>query len=315
MRAEDLLKELTDDQLVEKANTCFVAADQRGTQEKTQWLAEADLYLRALARREDARTSKRDFKLEIAVIVLISVEIVLSLIFGFYGIHEGNKQAKALDDLNKSAAATTAAISSVHDSLESLSKAQTESLARLNQMSETLRDSFKTSSTAARAMREQLNILQQEQAERTAQLAKKPKLQLSIGQVPVIIGPFNTLRLPNYPVREQTDTSITFDLRLFNAGTAPATRLTFRITVWSSDVSVQSSEPLTQLNEPPGSPTKTTIIPIETVRPRVNIPMTLTLTFPKGHDPFDVDFTADANEIETGTPLGAVKVTPRKPAN
>jgi hypothetical protein len=48
-------------------------------------------------RKRNEEIAERDHILEIWVIRLISVEIVLSLLFGFFGLWEGRKQGKALD--------------------------------------------------------------------------------------------------------------------------------------------------------------------------------------------------------------------------
>src|SRR5260221_5215975 len=106
---------------------------------------------------------------------------------------------------------TASAMTAASSSLQSLADAQAKSLDRLNQMSDTLRDSLKTSSGMASATHKQLNILEQEQADRAAQHARKPKLQLHIRSVPLSIGPFNVLQPSTYPIRDHTDTSAIFD--------------------------------------------------------------------------------------------------------
>ncbi len=103
MRAEELLETLKDDDLKNRANSCFLEAEDTslykhaGPDEKLRLLTEADFYLKALIWRQDARIAERDFRLEKWVIGLISVEIVLSFIFGFLGLWEGRKQGNALD--------------------------------------------------------------------------------------------------------------------------------------------------------------------------------------------------------------------------
>ncbi len=250
--------------------------------------------------------STRDFLLEIAVIFLILAEIILSFVFGVVAIREGRGQSKVLAHMEQSAAATASAMTAASSSLQSLADAQAKSLDRLNQMSDTLRDSLKTSSGMASATHKQLNILEQEQADRAAQLARKPKLQLHIGSVPLSIGPFNVLHPPTYPIREQTDTSVIFDSSIMNAGTAPATRVQLRAVVFATDVSFSSNANLIRPNEPADNPFQTSIINIELIRPHVNMPMTLSFSFPKGRAPFQVLFNVDADEIEAGTPLGGI---------
>src|SRR5438876_1213298 len=94
MRAEELLETLTDDELRHKADACFTQAQNTqiyqhvgltklyepiNVAERQRLLAEADFYLKALAWRSDARTARRDFWMEVAVILLIGVEIILSV--------------------------------------------------------------------------------------------------------------------------------------------------------------------------------------------------------------------------------------------
>lgn len=145
MRARELLDTLSDDELIAKADACFVQAEsvniylQPGPVDRQRLLAEADFYLKALAWRSDARIARRDFWMEVAVIVLIGAEIFLSLYFGIVGIREAHEQSKVLD----------------------------------RQLSVLGRMDVSAASTAA--------LLQQEQAER----GKKPKLALYVWNVPI----------------------------------------------------------------------------------------------------------------------------------
>jgi len=318
MRAEEF-DTLTEKELQEKANDCFVLAENTnvnltgGHFDKLRLHLEAQFYLTAVSKKRDDRVARRDFWMEVAVIILIGVEIVLSVVFGVGGIWEGTGQMKTLDHMDKSAAATATAMTAVSGSLQSLAKDQAESLDRLTQMNTTLDDSLKTSGKMVGAASKQLDILQQEQAERAAQLAKKPQLQLAIGNlfVPAV---FNAVHPPSFQIREQTDTTMTFDARIQNAGNTAATRVQFRVVLLASDVSFSAINAIQTL-EPPESPSKTYLINFDIIRPSVNIPMTMTFTFPKGHAPFQVIFNVDADEIQTATPLGMVLLTPRTPVN
>ena len=213
-----------------------------------------------------------------------------------------------------STAATATAMSAVSKSLQSLADAQAESVQRLKETNDKLQASLTTTGSMASATRKQLSILQQEQAERAAQLAKKPKLQLYIGPSPLMPGP----NFPNpltYPARDHTDTSITFDSTLRNEGSAPASRLVLRVTLLATDVSFSSNAASARATEPPDNPFHTSFITVDVLRPHAKVPITMTFSFPKGRAPFQVLFTADADEIETGTPLGSLTITPRKTAN
>jgi len=273
-------------------------------QHARDWLSERADYRDAW----DSWKSARDLILEIAVILLILAEIVLSAIFGIIAIREGRDQAKVLTHMDQSTVATASAMTAASSSLQSLASAQAKSLDRLNQMNDTLRGSLKTSSSMASATDKQLNILEQEQSDRAALLARRPKVQLYIGSVPLSNGPFNVLHLPTFPVREQTDTLITFDSNLVNAGNASATRAQLRVVVFATDVSFSSNANFIRPNEPADNPVRTSVVNIDLIRPHVNMPMTLSFSFPKGRAPFQVLFNVDADEIETATPLGSLTI-------
>jgi hypothetical protein len=275
--------------------------------EAADWLTEC--------RDAHERREQRLESVEIGVVALISIEIGLSFVFGFLGLYEGRQQAAILQQMKMSTADTAAAMKEAKTSLQNLADAQAKSLDRLSQMNDTLRDSLTRTGTMATASRKQLSILEKEQADRTAQLAKKPKLQLFIASVPVVTGPFNALHPPAYPVRDQTDTSVTFDSGILNQGTASATRVQVRVVVLATDVSFSATGNLSRASEPPDNPFKTWLINIDLIRQNVNLPMTLIFSFPKAHAPFEVVINVDADEIETGTPLANFTITPRKPAN
>lgn len=312
------------EELQEMANDCFDRAELPDdalnnfivpADERMRLLMKAQFYLTAVARKRDEATAKRDFKLEVAVIVLIGIEILLSIGFGLWGIHEGNKQADILDKLRGSTDATASAMLGSSGSLKALDDGQAQSLDRLKEMNDKLKGSLTATGTMASATRKQLKILEQEQADRTAQLAKKPRLLLSIGSIPLMPGPFNALHYPSFPIREQTDTSMTVDSGIVNQGNASATRVQLRVIVDATDVSLSANANLIQTNEPPDNPFRTSLINLDLIRPNVNVPITLTFFFPKGRAAFQVIFNVDADQIETATPLGVLTVSPRKPVN
>src|SRR5260370_32237141 len=99
MRAEELLETLTDDELKNRANLCYLEAEDNSLyklaspEDKLRPLTQADVYLKALIWRSDARVARRDFWMEVGVMVLIGVEIVLSVV----GLWAGYQQGKILD--------------------------------------------------------------------------------------------------------------------------------------------------------------------------------------------------------------------------
>lgn len=337
MRA-DQIKNATTQQLEDEAERHFerarTAFDDQAigapVDARTRHLLEAQFYL-GLAERKRAEEAverdrqrneeiaERDFRLERRVVWLIGAEIFLSLVGLWMGYQQGkvlDKQTSALTHMDTSTKETADAMKAASTSLQSLADAQAKSLDRLNQMSDTLRESLKTNSTMAGASRKQLDILQQEQAARTAENSKKPNLQLSIGSKPLTPRPFNAIDNPTTPpIRDQTDTSTTLDSGIVNLGAASATKVQFRVVVGATDVSFSAPWNLFKPTEPPDQPFQTWLINIDLIRPRVNVPMTLTFSYPKGHAPFEVVFSVDADGIDTATPLGHIMIMPRTPQN
>lgn len=118
MRAEEL-DNLTEEQLQQKANACFAAAEDVNIQlsggnfEKLRLHLEAQFYVTALSKKRDERVARRDFRMEVGVIALIAVEIVLATVFGIVGIREGSGQTKALKDMDASTSATATSMEAV----------------------------------------------------------------------------------------------------------------------------------------------------------------------------------------------------------
>jgi hypothetical protein len=284
MRAEELLETLTDDELKNRANLCFLEAENKSLymlvtpEEKLRLLTEADFYLKALIWRHDTRTAERDFRLEKLVISLISAEIVLSLIFGFVGLWEGWQQDKTLErqvavlgHMDTSTAVTS-------DSLQKLVTAQAASL----------------------------KILQTEEADRLAQLAKRPELILYVGHVPLAKA-----RGPLKPTQE-TDTSATFDIVLKNAGEATADKVIWRALA-PLDVNIFSNPMPTPGNDLPDRPVRAFLYFQDLIAPKGYTEVSITFVFPKGHPPFRVTFNASSPQIIGETPLGVLPITPRIP--
>jgi hypothetical protein len=118
--------------------------------------------------------------LEIAVIVLIGLEIVISLVGMWIGAREGNKQARVLSNIERGTRDTADAMAKARTSLDALAESQTNSLDYLNHMNESLRSSQKMTEATARATLKQLQIFEEEQAIKFAKNAKKTKLELVV---------------------------------------------------------------------------------------------------------------------------------------
>jgi hypothetical protein len=229
-------------------------------------------------RERNEEIAERDHKLEIWVIRLISVEIFLSLLFGFLGLWEGWKQGKAVDRQVAVLAHMDTSTVATSDSLQKLVTAQDASL----------------------------KILQQQQAER----AKKPRLALYAGNIPLGRA---SVRLNPRAGGAQTVASL--DLLLKNEGDAPVS--TFRLhAVVPATVVVFTEQQLITVPEPepPADPKTyrvTLQLPLlpagETVRIHTQI------FVPKGYSPFKIPFTVDALELQAVALLGSLTVLPPRP--
>jgi hypothetical protein len=299
------------------ADDCFADMDRSAPGQHPGHLLRAQFYMNEIdrrqshrARQQDISTARRDFVMELIVIALILAEVI-------FGIVEGNKQAQILNQMNTSTGATAAVMKDVKTSsseqamhLKTLTDEQIKSLDSLKEMNEKLQFSVKKTADMAVAMQEQLGILKEEQAGRQAQLAKKPKLELDIGSVPL-----DTFFKVNFKEREQTDTTITFDFTLKNLGDATATKGSIRAIVTAKDVSLRCNCRFELVNEAADSPTHTFLIAFDYLRSKVIVLLPITFSYPKGQKPFDVIFNVDADELPTATPLGNIRITPRQPSN
>ena len=316
MRVKEF-QEKNEAELFQLADECFAKLEERGVQEQPALLLQAQYYLQEVARRHDSKVARRDFRLELLVIALILLEVVIGIAGIVYGIREGNEQAVILSQMNASAAATAATIADVKKAsldqaarLKALADEQTKSLDSLSQMNDKLRASVKQTSDMTVAMQEQLRILKEDQASRQAQLAKKPKLELYAGTVPLS----SLLSVP-IKAREFKEQTAKYDLYLRNLGDATATKGILRVVIFAKDPSFESSVQVQRPYEEPDSVTHTFLMPFDYLRPNVAIPMSITFTYPKGQEPFTVMFNIDVDELPSATPLGNITIRPPKPEN
>jgi hypothetical protein len=148
------LSTMTDSELRVRANAHLEHLDSEteSNMTKEHHVAQAQIYLTELDRREQAqervkaaRIAKRDFWLEIAVIVLIGAELVIA----FMGYLGENKQMDVLDKLNKSGAATAATLTAVRQAQEASLETQKQTLDNIVAMNDTLRDEMDLNFTEA----------------------------------------------------------------------------------------------------------------------------------------------------------------------
>lgn len=114
---------------------------------KEHHVAQAQVYLSELDRRKQAqeyaeseRIARRDYKLELWVIVLIGAELVLAIVAIAVGWVEGNQQMGVLDKLNKSSAETAATLTAVRQAQEASLETQKHTLENIVAMNNALQD-------------------------------------------------------------------------------------------------------------------------------------------------------------------------------
>lgn len=275
MRAEELLETLTDDELKKRANLCFFEAEDPNLYpaERQGLLTQAAFYLNALSWRSDARVARRDFWMEVGVIVLIGGELALSVV----GLRAGYQQANVLQNQTMALMHMDTSTAATSDSLQKLVVAQDASL----------------------------KILQQEQAER----AKKPRLALYAGSVRLdraslhpkpVAGLAQTVAPVDLLMKNEGDAPVsTFRLHAVvprNVGLFSEQQL---ITVPESEAPADPRTYIVTLQLP--------LLPAgETVRIHTQI------FVPKGYPPFKIPFTVDALELQAVAPLGSLTILPPK---
>ena len=183
------------------------------------------------------------------------------------------------------------------------------SLDHLKAMDETLRSSQEMTGAMVSATRQQLKILAQEQANKLAQLAKKPKLVLHYGDngPPLGVGAGGF----NIKPRKEIDTSMTMDFSLVNEGDAIATSPTLRI-VAPRGVTLVSAPFVMQgpIEGSPDSDYHAYLANLINLRPQARVPTAITFNYPAGTRSFHITFSADADEIGTGVLLGGFDFVP-----
>ena len=128
--AFERFEKVSESELEASAAECFRKYGTAGGLDKPAYLLEAQIYVRELERRHDAKIAWRDLFLELIVILLIGGEIAL----GIWGIviaqREGKDQAELLgkqktilEHLETSTAATAATLVSVQSTMELMKKA------------------------------------------------------------------------------------------------------------------------------------------------------------------------------------------------
>jgi len=321
----ETFEDLSEAELRRMANECFDRAEGIGQNPGAMaHLLRAQFYLSEIDRRrhaqerdrdehrhgderaEDTRIAERDHLMEWIVIILIGFEIVIGIYGIVFGVIEGNKQNKILDAMKTATEATASTSNSQAAKLADLTSEERRSVDSLQKMNGQLQSSIQQTSNMAAAMQKQLKILQDEQAARQAELARKPRLELSVEGVPLM-----SASGASFKAHEATDTTLVFGITLTNSGSATASRGQVRVIVFSKDVSVTCDAGFRTIFDVDNDQSQHgIIIPFDYIRPGVRIPMSITFNYPAGQQPFQVYFNVDADEIPTATPLGSFIAKP-----
>src|SRR2546430_2111051 len=259
----DEYQQKSNNELRGMADECFRRMDVCGPLDRPALLLEAQFYMNEIGQRDDARIAKRDFMLELIVIALICFEIIIAFV-------EGYGQEKILSHMDTSTAATAATMTDLqkaqHDSVTALIKLtdeQMKALVSLDQMNSKLQASVSKTGDMAVAAQQQLKIAQTAESNRQTELARKPKLEIFIGTVPL-----NSVISVPVKETELTATKATYDFILRNSGDASATKGILRMIVFAKDVTLQCSSPFERLHEDQlGNPQHAIVVPFDFVRP------------------------------------------------
>lgn len=168
MKAEEFAH-TSEGELRERANECFARAETAGTLDKPGLLIEARFYIDEIERREHAKTSRRDFSLEITVLVL---EVIVVVLIGME-LYGGYDQLDELKKLDGSVGETAKILGSLRDSQQAALKAQKESLDTIEAMNTALQKQMALTGKMSESLKGQLAILVDEQSRRLPRPAKQ----------------------------------------------------------------------------------------------------------------------------------------------
>jgi hypothetical protein len=125
-------------------------------------LLEAQFYLTAVARRRDERTARRDLILECVVIALISIEIILSIIFGLWGLKEGRQQSAVLDHMDRSTSKTADILTGQGYLLESMITNTSNMVTTMGKLQKAQEDSLKAQKETLKSIGQMNTALQKQ---------------------------------------------------------------------------------------------------------------------------------------------------------
>jgi hypothetical protein len=309
MRAQEL-DSLTEDELLQRTNECFVRAE--GTDhfatdaEKLRHHFEAQFYVGAIARKRDERVARRDFRLEVWVIVLIGVEIFLSICGIVLTIYEAKGQDRLLRNILTAQQKVDTDLADVDSKLRDVDGSMAKTATAVG-------ESATTSTSIYKSLQSQLAILTEQQKDRAAELARKPEIHAILGDTDI------NQNSGDLTTKELTATQAIFEIVLRNIGEASLLGGQVRIGVDSPNItltvpnSIPIPLPSTMSNAGNGI-----LLPLQRLGGHGTwVLVKITADYPEGTLPFRVSLTIDGDNLSI-TPLGNLLVRPPrtpKPSN
>lgn len=237
------------------------------------------------------------------IIELLEVALTVAITWMIWQeIGDSFKLRKQIETLNTTSVNT-------NKNLETLISKQESALKSLEQTNKELQDSVQNSHDATIASRSQLKLMADEQNRLSAERSKAPKLVVYVNGLPLVGSPRSIIP------RKITPTRAVVEIQLINDGNKKATSGTFRTVVFSNEVTIENSAPSQPLHEIAGNSGHSLLTHFDFLRPKVNIPMTITLSYPKSQTKFSVQFAVDTDETGDVVLLGALDIDPPRQPN
>lgn len=230
------------------------------------------------------------------ITLLIGVEVYLSII----SIGGANRQIELMAGLEQQSVYQA-------EKLRQLASSQEKSLASLVKMNEALQTSVNATRSMNEAMKRQLAILEIEQKQRLAELARVPKIEATLGGVPIKAGAGVAV-----PGRELTATDATLEMVLVNTGSATLKGGVLKVLVDAAAVELLSTNANWQKISLPEQIAKAASlieVRIDKLSPAARTVILVHAKYPADTGPFLLTFGLEAENLAR-TELGSVIITP-----
>jgi len=232
------------------------------------------------------------------IIWMIGVEILLGIGGLYLTVHEGNSQDVVLEKILTAQQNVDHDLSSMDDKLKTLNQ-------DIGTVASSVSESAATSSKINQTLRSQLKIISEEQKQRSEELARKPVIEATIGDVPI----YSTGRPVNS--KEFSDTKAAWEIVIHNNGTQPLIAGSVRFAVDNPNIILATQSNFQTINVP--SQIAQTGAGIQMVLSRLGqgtwMEILLTANYPKGTKPFNISVSIDGDNLPI-TMLGTLTVTP-----